>query len=90
MRRLFLVLAAAAALLAAPAAPALADHVPPHEHFLTTGSGKVVQVAPRVCSVEEAAGGFHNFHGNVHTGTPGTTAFARPNNPVSGPTAVFC
>lgn len=57
--------------LAGTVTTAQADGVPNHDHFLTTGSGSVVQVGPPVCDNPEVLhDAFHNFHENVHTGAP--------------------
>ena len=64
--------------------PALAVvPVPPHDHWLATGSGDVVHVGPDVCSNPDIYDAWLNFHVNVHTGVPGTEAFTNDNNPVS-------
>lgn len=64
------------------AVPALAA-VPPHDHWLTTGSGGVVQVGPDVCANPDIYDAFLNFHENVHTGVPGTQAFTNDSNPAA-------
>jgi hypothetical protein len=64
------------------AAPTLAA-VPPHDHWLTTGSGSVVHVGPKVCANPAIYDAWLNFHLNVHTGVPGTQAFTHASNPVS-------
>ncbi|MGD9714653.1 MAG: hypothetical protein AB7V46_21730, partial [Thermomicrobiales bacterium] len=54
-----------------------------HDHNLTTPGKVVVDIAngqTEKCADEPAG---HKFHENVHLGTPGTTAFENPNNPVS-------
>lgn len=48
MRRMAVITTTSCALLVGAAAPALAA-VPPHDHWLTTGSGDVVHVGPDVC-----------------------------------------
>jgi hypothetical protein len=81
MRKL-LVLAIAALTFAFSAAPVLAV-VPPHNHFLTTGSGDEVHVGPYVCDNPDIYDAWLNFHMNVHVGVPGTQAFTNDSNPVS-------
>lgn len=81
MRRL-LISGIAAAALALSAAPVLAV-VPPHDHWLTTGSDKVVHVGPNVCANPAIYDAWLHFHLNVHTGVPGTQAFTHASNPVS-------
>lgn len=76
------VLAGAALAFAFSAVPALAD-VPPHDHWLTTGSGDVVHVGPDVCANPDIYAAWLNFHLNVHRGVPGTQAFTNDSNPVS-------
>jgi hypothetical protein len=72
-------LAAALSFTATPASAA----VPPHDHWLTTGSGDVVHVGPDVCANPDIYAAWLNFHLNVHRGTPGTSAFTNASNPVS-------
>jgi hypothetical protein len=81
MRRL-LISGIAAAAFALSTSPVLAV-VPPHDHWLTTGSGDVVHVGPYVCDHPDIYDGWLNFHLNVHVGVPGTQAFANESNPVS-------
>jgi hypothetical protein len=81
MRRL-VISAIAAASFALYAAPVVAV-VPPHNHWLTTGSGDVVHVGPYVCDNPDIYDAWLNFHLNVHVGIPGTQAFANDSNPVS-------
>jgi hypothetical protein len=81
MRRL-IVIGSAAVAFAFSAAPTLAA-VPPHDHWLTTGSADVVHVGPYVCDNPDIYDAWLNFHVNVHTGVPGTEAFTNENNPVS-------
>jgi hypothetical protein len=64
------------------AGPAFAA-VPPHDHWLTTGSGDVVHVGPDVCTNPDIYAAWLNFHLNVHRGVPGTQAFVIDSNPVS-------
>jgi len=82
------VIGSVALALAFSAVPALAA-VPPHDHWLTTGSGDVVHVGPDVCSNPDIYDGWLNFHVNVHTGVPGTDAFKNDSNPVNI-TATLC
>jgi hypothetical protein len=81
MRKL-LVIGIAALALAFSAVPALGA-VPPHNHWLTTGSGDVVHVGPYVCVNPDIYDAWLNFHLNVHVGVPGTQAFTIDSNPVS-------
>lgn len=69
-RRLAALTVAAGATVVGMAGSAGASGVPTHDHFLTTGSGNVVQVGPRVCANPDLHDAFHNFHSNVHTGAP--------------------
>ena len=80
MRR-FVLAGIAALVFAFSAGPAFA--VPPHDHWLTTGSGDVVHVGPSVCDNPDIFDAWLNFHLNVHVGTPGTQAFTNDGNPVS-------
>lgn len=80
MRKLLLIATTALA-LAFSAAPTLA--VEPHNHWLTTGSGSVVHVGPKVCDNPAIYDAWLNFHLNVHVGVPGTQAFTNASNPVS-------
>ena len=82
MRRIAVITATSCALLVGAAAPALAT-VPPHDHWLTTGSGDVVHVGPDVCDNPDIYDAWLNFHMNVHKGVPGTQAFVNDANPVS-------
>jgi hypothetical protein len=82
MRR-FAVIGSAALAIAFSAVPAFALPVPPHDHWLTTGSGDVVHVGPDVCSNPDIYDAWLNFHLNVHRGVPGTQAFTNDSNPVS-------
>ena len=79
MRRRLLALVAVGIWLAVGAAPALAHGQ--HGHILCTPSGSDPAVAPATLTHMQHDA-FHNFHNNVHTGTPGGFAFAQPNNPV--------
>jgi hypothetical protein len=81
MRRL-LIAGIAALTFAVSAGTALAS-VPPHNHWLTTGSGDVVHVGPFVCDNPDIYDAWLNFHLNVHVGVPGTQAFTNDGNPVS-------
>ncbi len=79
VRQRFGVLAAAAALLFGGTTAAFANH----DHYLVTPGTCVADVARGQTAKAEGEGGGHQFHNNVHLGTPGTTAFANENNPVS-------
>lgn len=81
-----LTLTCAAAVFSAGSASAA---VPPHYHWLTTGSGSVVRVGPNVCVNPDIYDAWLNFHLNVHKGVPGTQAFMNDANPVSI-TATLC
>ena len=61
------------------AGTALADH----DHNLITPGKTVVDIANGQTEKCATDPGGHKFHANVHLGTPGTFAFAQPNNPVS-------
>ena len=54
-----------------------------HDHNLITPGTTVVDIGDGQTEKCATAPGGHKFHANVHLGTPGTFAFARPNNPVS-------
>lgn len=69
-RRLAALTVAAGAAVVGPAGSADATGVPAHDHFLTTGNGDVVQVGPRVCTNPDLHDAFHNFHSNIHLGSP--------------------
>jgi hypothetical protein len=75
MRRILIVLFVSLGLLGLMAGPAAADHVGPHNHFLTVpGTGAVVQVAPDRCQLGAMLQtAFHQFHNHVHTGAPAGT-----------------
>jgi hypothetical protein len=70
--------------LLAGAAPGavLADHVPPHEHYVITPNGDEVEVGPDACA-NGPSRAFDNFHFNFHLGTPAEDAFTQENNPVA-------
>jgi hypothetical protein len=72
MRRILVVTVMALGVLGLSSGPAAADHVPPHNHFLTVpGTGAIVQVAPDRCAMgEQLQTAFHRFHVNVHAGAP--------------------
>ena len=78
MRKVILTSAVVAALMLSSSAIAVADHT----HWLLTPGTCVLDLASGQTSQSDG-GGFHRFHVNVHLGTPGTFAFAQPNNPVS-------
>jgi hypothetical protein len=82
MRRIILIAASALGFAASTSVPAVAA-VPPHDHWLTTGSGAVVHVGPDVCGNPDIYDAWLNFHLNVHKGVPGTQAFTIDANPVS-------
>ncbi|MDP9383586.1 MAG: hypothetical protein M3Q29_26280 [Chloroflexota bacterium] len=60
------------------AAPASASH----EHYLVTPGTCVADIASGQTRKGAGDGGYHQFHENVHLGTPGMEAFRNPNNPV--------
>ena len=66
MRKHLLTLLGAAAVLAALGTPAMAAHLPPHEHFLVSASGEKVRIGPSVCDNPQAIAGFDQFHERVH------------------------
>ncbi len=75
MRRMVLVGSMIAALgVVGPAAAG-------HDHYLTTPGTCVEDIAYGQTS-QTSGGGAHQFHENVHKGTPGMKAFTNPNNPV--------
>jgi hypothetical protein len=76
--RVMIALAALVTALAL-AAPALASH----QHWIKTPAGCKEDVAQGQTRKEEGEPGGHKFHENVHTGTPGTHAFAQERNPAS-------
>ena len=76
---LFTVAAVMAAAMVVSALPAFASH----QHYLSTPGTCVEGVASGQTSKEPGEPGYHKFHENVHTGTPGTHAFANERNPVS-------
>lgn len=95
LRRARPTLAAAAALVALTAAPAAAQIPPPvnpHQHFIITPSGELVEIGPEVCAVrgDETSDlqGFYGFHAHVHLGVPGQEVFTSPINP-EGPSPVI-
>ncbi len=71
MRKLLGPTIVAGAALLGTTLPALADHVPPHRHFIVTGNGKLVEVGPRVCENPALQAAFERFHHNVHLGARG-------------------
>ena len=73
----FLLVGAFAAGTLGIASPASADHA----HNLITPGTEVVDIGHGQTSQSSGAG-CHKFHDNMHTGTPGTFAFANENNPV--------
>ena len=75
MRRVSLVAAMAALLLALTAGPALA--VGSHLHCLEAASGNVVSIGRGVTTYAPHDPAFHNLHGNVHVGV-----FISGNNPL--------
>lgn len=66
--RFTLGLTLAAALTLGTAGTALADHVPPHQHTLTTPGG-THDIAGGLCVVG-AGEALDHFHGGVHFGQP--------------------
>jgi len=88
-------LAAVGALVAIIAAPAVADVPPPvnpHQHFISTPSGEMVELGPEVCASQgdqtSDLQGFYGFHAHVHLGVPGQEVFTSPINP-DGPSPVL-
>ena len=82
MRRWLVTAAAAATLVTASAAPALAHHIPFHQHeIVNRGHPGGHDIALWLCKNRNPIA-FDNFHLNVHTGQPGTDAFDNLSNPV--------
>jgi hypothetical protein len=69
--------------------PALASHVPPHQHFLVKPDGTTVPVGPDSCTFGPSKA-FDEFHFNIHLGTPNQEAFQQTGNPVSFIAPVPC
>jgi hypothetical protein len=80
MRRIVLIVMVAAIMAASVAfsAPAFASH----EHYLLTPGTCVEDLAGGQTAKGPGEGGYHRFHGNVHKGRPGTTAFENIDNPI--------
>jgi len=88
-------LATVVALAAVGVSPAGADVPPPvnpHQHFITTPSGELVELGPQACAIQgdqtSDLQGFYGFHAHVHLGTPGQQVFTSPINP-EGPSPVI-
>ncbi len=73
------VIASAATLSIAVAAPATASH----DHYLLTPGTCIEDVAHGQTDKGAGEGGYHQFHDNVHKGQPGTEALANPSNLVA-------
>jgi hypothetical protein len=77
MKYLVLICAVASIALFAFAGSGVADpnliDVPPHRHFVTTATGQLVQVGPRVCDDASLQDAFNQFHYNVHHSFSGPT-----------------
>jgi hypothetical protein len=71
-----LAFAIAALVFSAPAAAS-------HQHWIATPAGCKEDIASGQTRKDESHPGGHKFHDNVHTGMPGTWAFARARNPVT-------
>ena len=74
---------------------ALADVPPPanpHQHFILTPSGELVELGPEVCANQgdetSDLQGFYGFHVHVHLGAPGQQVFTSQINP-DGPSPVI-
>jgi hypothetical protein len=87
-------LAAVGSLLAFTAVPATAEVPPPvnpHQHFIITPSGELVELGPEVCAQQgdetSDLQGFYGFHEHIHLGVPGQDVFTSPINP-DGPSPV--
>ncbi len=78
MRRFLIAGALVGALTVTGGSAALAAH----DHYLVTPGTCVEDIASGQTS-QTSGGGVHQFHDNVHLGTPGMEAFANPDNPVS-------
>lgn len=70
---------AAFAITALSAGPAFAEH----PHRLELPNGNCADRGGAGFGTGQTHGDAGAFHDRVHTGTPGTFAFAQPNNPVS-------
>ncbi len=79
MRRTIIAAAIASVLVASGSATALASH----DHYLVTPGTCVADIARGQTAKGADEGGYHQYHENVHLGTPGTEAFANSNNPVA-------
>lgn len=80
MKRLITATAIAGTLaLSMSHATAFADH----DHDLVTPGTVVVDIGNGQTEKCADDPGGHKFHVNVHTGTPGSFAFIRPNNPIN-------
>ena len=78
MRRFLIAGALVGALVVTGGSAALAAH----DHYLVTPGTCIEDIASGQTS-QTSGGGAHQFHDNVHLGTPGMEAFANPDNPVS-------
>jgi hypothetical protein len=79
MRRWMLLALIVGALSVGSAGTARADH----DHNLMTPGTTVVVIGDGQSEKSACAPGGHQFHDHMHFGTPGTTAFENPRNPVS-------
>ena len=78
MRKTFVAVVLMGGLIVGTADRSLASH----EHWLDTPGTCVADIASGQTAQGPGEGGYHQFHENVHLGTPGTEAFANPHNPV--------
>ncbi len=53
-----------------------------HDHYLVTPGTCVADIASGQTEQGMGEGGYHQYHENVHLGTPGLQAFANESNPV--------
>lgn len=71
MKKKIIVLATAIGLLSAT--PAFASH----DHYLQTPGTCIEGIAHGQTSIDKGEGGYHQFHEQVHLGTPGKVAFQK-------------
>ena len=74
------VVALAAVLIGAAAGTADPDlgNVPKHRHWISSPSGELVQVGPRVCDNPNLQNAFNQFHNNIHAASGSSIGPAAP------------